>query len=55
MDEWISWQDYCPNCGEPIELLLDAGFAETEESLIYIEDCQVCCCPMVVTLAIDQD
>ena len=34
----------CPYCGEPIELLLDGSVAEQE----YIEDCQVCCRPMVV-------
>ena len=34
----------CPYCGEPIELLLDSSVAEQE----YIEDCQVCCRPMVV-------
>lgn len=54
MDPWISWQDNCPYCGERIELLLDAGFTDRTEPLIYIEDCQVCCRPMVVTLAIDE-
>ncbi|WP_257285286.1 CPXCG motif-containing cysteine-rich protein [Endozoicomonas sp. SESOKO1] len=55
MNEWISWQDYCPYCGEPIELLLDAGFTEMDESLLYTEDCQVCCRPIVVRLSIDED
>ncbi len=34
----------CPYCGEPIELVVDASVDEQE----YIEDCQVCCRPMVV-------
>lgn len=34
----------CPYCGEPIHLLVD------QEMLgeAYIEDCEVCCRPMVV-------
>ena len=53
MSDWISWQDYCPYCGEPIELLLDTGFADPDAALVYSEDCQVCCRPIVVTLGID--
>lgn len=55
MNEWISWQDHCPYCGEPLELLLDAGYTDSSQPLIYIEDCQVCCRPMVVTLSVDVD
>nr|MDT0250640.1 CPXCG motif-containing cysteine-rich protein [Endozoicomonas sp.] len=55
MDEWINWQDHCPYCGEPVELLLDSGFTDSSEPLIYIEDCQVCCRPIVVTLSIDEE
>jgi hypothetical protein len=36
--------DYCPYCGEPIELVVDCSVAEQ----CYIEDCSVCCHPMVV-------
>lgn len=42
----------CPYCGEPIQLLVD------EETLgdVYIEDCEVCCQPMVVEpFQTDQD
>ncbi len=53
MNEWISWQDHCPYCGEPVELLLDSGYTDSTESLVYTEDCQVCCRPMVVTLSVD--
>lgn len=38
---------HCPYCGEPIELLVDAG-GGTEQD--YIEDCEVCCRPMVIRL-----
>ncbi|MFK8043562.1 CPXCG motif-containing cysteine-rich protein [Congregibacter sp.] len=39
-------QVYCPYCGEPLSILLDSGDSDAE----YIEDCQVCCQPMVVSL-----
>ncbi len=37
-------KSYCPYCGEPVQLLVDA----TAGAQQYIEDCQVCCRPMVV-------
>ncbi len=39
-------KNHCPYCGEPVHLLAD------EEMLgeSYVEDCEVCCRPMVVTL-----
>ncbi len=39
--------DYCPCCGEPITLLLDPSVPEQE----YVEDCEVCCRPMIVTVS----
>jgi hypothetical protein len=33
----------CPYCGELIEVLLDAADIDQQ----YIEDCQVCCRPIV--------
>ncbi|MDX2436987.1 MAG: CPXCG motif-containing cysteine-rich protein [Acidobacteriota bacterium] len=36
----------CPYCGEPVELSIDA----TLPSQQYVEDCEVCCRPMVVTI-----
>lgn len=36
----------CPYCGEPITLLLDAQ----DSGVDYIEDCQVCCQPMIVAV-----
>lgn len=55
MDEWRSWQDICPYCGESIELLMDAGFTDSSAELRYIEDCQVCCRPITVCVRIDSD
>ncbi len=37
---------YCPYCGEPLNILLDAG----DSGMSYTEDCQVCCQPMIVTV-----
>jgi hypothetical protein len=34
----------CPHCGEPLTILLDLS-AGTQS---YVEDCQVCCRPMLV-------
>lgn len=39
----------CPYCGEAIELLVDASAGSQR----YVEDCQVCCRPMVVTVLVD--
>lgn len=36
----------CPYCGEEIELVIDKSVAYQE----YIEDCSVCCRPMVVSV-----
>ncbi|WP_266170476.1 CPXCG motif-containing cysteine-rich protein [Dyella subtropica] len=42
---------HCPYCGEAFEILIDSSV----ESQQYIEDCQVCCCPIVLTVTIDED
>ena len=39
----------CPYCGEAIELLIDDSAGDQQ----YIEDCQVCCSPITITVAID--
>jgi hypothetical protein len=46
-----SISDFCPYCGEPLELLVDAGDLGQE----YIEDCEVCCQPMIVEVCAGQD
>ena len=43
-------KSYCPSCGEPIELVVDPTADEE-----YIEDCQVCCRPMIVSLLLGTD
>ena len=42
---------YCPYCGEPVELLVDCSAGPQD----YVEDCQVCCRPMEVRVAIESD
>ena len=41
----------CPYCGEVIEILIDAS----ELPQTYIEDCQVCCCPIKFDLSQDYE
>jgi hypothetical protein len=39
----------CPYCGETIEILVDQSLPDQE----YVEDCQVCCRPIVLNVLID--
>lgn len=41
----------CPYCGEAIEILVDASAGGQR----YVEDCSVCCRPMVIGVALDAD
>ncbi len=41
----------CPHCGETFETNIDTSGGNQE----YIEDCQVCCRPIVFRLTIDTD
>ena len=41
----------CPYCGEIITILVDDSLPEQE----YVEDCQVCCRPIVVQVSVDMD
>jgi hypothetical protein len=41
----------CPYCGESIEILIDASVPNQQ----YIEDCQVCCRPIILRVEIDDD
>lgn len=43
---------FCPYCGEPIQLIIEPI---EEEQQTYIEDCEVCCRPMVVQLSSNGD
>ena len=42
---------YCPYCGEQLEVFIDCSIPHQN----YIEDCQVCCRPIVFVVAIDDD
>ena len=39
----------CPYCGEAIEVFIDHQEAGDQ----YIEDCQVCCRPIIFNVAVD--
>lgn len=36
----------CPYCGQEIEVAVDCSVRRQ----VYVEDCQVCCRPIVITL-----
>ena len=42
---------HCPYCGEPIELVIDCSVSEQS----YVEDCFVCCRPMIVNVYCDEE
>ena len=42
---------HCAFCGESIEILLDCSVPHQE----YVEDCQVCCRPLVLTVSVDDE
>ena len=41
----------CPYCGEGITILVDDSLPEQS----YVEDCQVCCRPIVLNVSVDSD
>jgi hypothetical protein len=42
---------FCPYCGEPVTLVVDASAGSQQ----YVEDCEVCCRPMEITVAVSPD
>ncbi len=46
MNELSEQKVDCPYCGEPLDVLIDSS----ELGQQYIEDCQVCCRPIVFVL-----
>jgi hypothetical protein len=42
----------CPYCGEAVELVVDPGGGSVQE---YVEDCEVCCRPMQLTVSWDDE
>ena len=51
MNQLIEKQIGCPYCGESIDILVDNSVSEQS----YIEDCQVCCRPIQISILIDDD
>ena len=47
MNELVPVTVSCPYCGEGTDLLIDGSEPEQE----FIEDCQVCCRPITVTVS----
>ena len=41
----------CPYCGETITILVDDSLPEQQ----YVEDCQVCCRPIVLSVSADSE
>jgi len=41
---------FCPYCGEQNELVIDTSVPQQE----YIEDCVVCCRPMLLRITVDR-
>lgn len=44
-------QQHCPWCGERIELVVDLSAGDSR----YVEDCEVCCAPMMVSVSCSAD
>ncbi len=42
----------CPYCWETLEISVDPSVADDQE---YVEDCQVCCQPIVVHVVLDEN
>lgn len=51
MPEQVEHSIGCPYCGETISILIDDSLPEQS----YVEDCQVCCRPIVLNVSIDPD
>ncbi|MEG3639986.1 CPXCG motif-containing cysteine-rich protein [Magnetococcus sp. PR-3] len=47
---WMTVQ--CPTCWEEIEVPVDV---EIEGQVTLVEDCHVCCRPMVLTVTVDEE
>ena len=42
---------FCPYCGEEISMVLDSSVS----SQTYIEDCEVCCRPIEISYAVEDE
>jgi hypothetical protein len=43
---------HCPYCGEPLDLWVDETGGSSQQ---YVEDCQVCCQPMHVSVTVQDE
>ena len=50
MNELVTSSVQCPYCWEVIDVLLDCSVNEQA----YIEDCQVCCRPINISVSVDE-
>lgn len=51
MSQVLETSIHCPYCGEQIWVMVDDSVAEQQ----YTEDCQVCCRPMLLSVAVMHD
>ena len=51
MNELLEHTIHCPYCDESISLLVDGSVPQQ----FYVEDCQVCCRPIVLDIDIGMD
>ena len=51
MQGLVTKKSHCPYCGEPIELIIDTSVPQQT----YIEDCQVCCKPILISVNVDNN
>jgi len=45
----LDQQIHCPYCGEPLEIYIDPSIEQQQ----YVEDCQVCCAPILISVVLD--
>ncbi|WP_347332690.1 CPXCG motif-containing cysteine-rich protein [Marinimicrobium locisalis] len=50
MADLVEKKILCPYCGEPLGLLVDTSLPEQS----YVEDCQVCCQPILLDVVVDE-
>ena len=41
----------CPYCGETINVMIDCSIPSQQ----YVEDCQVCCSPILISASVDAE
>lgn len=47
-----SFEGTCPHCGESVTLAIDPTGGDHQE---YVEDCEICCRPWLVTVSAGDD